>query len=319
VTDHTENQPEVDSDDVADAKVADQSVGDSPTGESGDRENTSEIPPQNDGERANDAAEAQSEDSSAEPISAELKSVLTPEGENDDDVIQGEPTSGEFDGDSVHDVEDDSEPILAEAAREAPNPFRFDLRAMFALTLLIGALFALIRYFGTMYGLLMGAGFCCVTLVLLIIAGIILHKRHDQPLMVMFDRLAIRLTAGVVILLIAVFFAGGGSLGVQWYQARAVAKQLNADLGFTAKSGPVRTDYQFENMLIIESVVPGSAFDKAGIKKGDVIVTDLNPKEWHAMLEANRGKTVEVVVAVDGENNSLDRCVQESHEIQVPK
>jgi len=232
--------------------------------------------------------------------------------------------------DSQPDADSQSEPaathptdrsplIPLQAVPEAPSPFRFDLKAVFGLMALCCVQFALVNYFGALIGLLAGIGVCLIVLTSIILTAILLAKSQGAAWMELLDRLAIRLSVGVVVLFFAMIFAGGGSIAFTQYIKYSTTVNLQNDLGFNAMEQYVDHGQYFNSAPVITRIEPGGLFDKAGVKRDDVLIIDSTEEDFYLMLEENRGKQVTINIAVDGANGSLDTATQKAVTITIPK
>jgi hypothetical protein len=195
------------------------------------------------------------------------------------------------------------EPVALQAVVDDASrlhPFRFGTRAVLVLMAACGLQCALVFYLGTLLGLLIGAATCLVVLGGLVVAAMVYHPQEASRACDVMDQLAIRLTLAVVILLMAVIVAGGGSFA--WAEAVKIRRNtaLQEDLGFTASSERFGGTYQ---NLTVDSIAPGKPFDQAGVLKGDQIILsddELTEDEFYAMLQANRGGQVTLTVKTGG-------------------
>lgn len=109
-------------------------------------------------------------------------------------------------------------------------------------------------------------------------------------------------------------------LGEAWYWQVSIGEPLERVLGFQCGSPYIRDSASsgLQEVLTVESVVPGGVFDRAGFKSGDV-VRGLSTNELFQVLHRGRGREVTVRVVQGGDGPALDQRPQRSITFEVPR
>ena len=223
---------------------------------------------------------------------------------------------------SADDLGDDF--IDAELVPDAPSPLAFGMKAMFALMAISGVQFALMSWLGPLVGLLAGIGLCAVAMVVLLIASVALRVKPDQPLMEQLDRIAIRLVVGMVILFFGTILAGGGQIILMALEDVRFAWRIQDELGIAyAQKTLTRSDSQNSvDVLELTSVANGSAFDRAGLKAGDLILLNDTADSFLKQLDELRGQSIDIPVgnyAPSTGNTQVDETTERSVTVQLPE
>lgn len=212
----------------------------------------------------------------------------------------------------------EEQPVLARAVTAAPSPLRFGLKAMLVFMAICSVQFALMNYLGILLGLILGVVACGFVLTLLIVAAIAFHNRHGTPWMDRLDQLAIRATIALVLLIIGTMFAGGGVVVYDQLAKHYLTKRLEQKLGFNATwSFSIGSNSQ-NQVMVVKSVSAGGAFEKAGFRKDDIIVSDRPPLELVRWLHDSRGQTVHISVVAGPTIKPLADCPQRQLSLTIP-
>lgn len=201
---------------------------------------------------------------------------------------------------------------------ESSSPFRFGLKTLFALVTICGVQFALITHLGAFLGLLIGIAVCIMGLLILIFTGMLFAGSHSGKAIDRMDQLAIRLTVAVVVLFVGSILAGGGSLVYKQVGKYYLAAKIKKDLGFTFRRQYAQLDDEMVRVIVVTSVKPGGAFEKAGFRRQDIIVSSTPPYELLKEYDENRGQTVNVAVVSGPTLQSLDKCAQRNLSLGIP-
>ena len=218
----------------------------------------------------------------------------------------------------------DADFVHAELVPDAPGPLSFGMKAMFALMAISGVQFALMSYLGPLVGLLAGIGLCAVATVVLMISAVVLRAKPGQQLMDQLDRIAIRLVIGMVILFFGTILAGGGQIILMALEDVRFAWRMQDELGFTYKQKTLtHSDSQkFVDVLELTNVKNGSAFDRAGLQSGDLILLDGTADSFLKKLDELRGQSIDIAVgnyAPSTANTQVDEATERSITVELPK
>ena len=74
-------------------------------------------------------------------------------------------------------------------------------------------------------------------------------------------------------------------------------------------------------MILIKSVRPGSPFDAAGFRSGDMILADLPPDEVLRQIDGNRGRNMTLTIAsgsIAVMVKPLEKYPQQKLDVAVP-
>jgi hypothetical protein len=104
-----------------------------------------------------------------------------------------------------------------------------------------------------------------------------------------------------------------------WYWQTAVGAPLERDLGFWHGTPYIRETGASEArvVLTVESIVPGSVFDQAGFKSGD-IVRGLSINGLFQELHRGRGRQVTIRVVDGGDGPPLEQRSERAITFLVP-
>jgi hypothetical protein len=210
------------------------------------------------------------------------------------------------------------EPVVATVVRPGPSPWQFGLKALLGLMAVCCVQFAMMRYLGVPGGLGVSLGICVVAFACMMFTAVCLIGSRS-PLMEKLDSYGIRLVLAMVVLALGTLFAGGGTTA--WYVASEMqlALTLETDLGIRTRSTEVYdTKKGRYNALYIMTISSGSVADRAGIRKGEVIYFDETQSSFYHRLADNRGKPVDVNIAIGATSGSLDSCPKRAVTITLP-
>jgi hypothetical protein len=210
------------------------------------------------------------------------------------------------------------EPVVATVVRPGPSPWQFGLKALLGLMAVCCVQFAMMRYLGAPGGLGVSLGICVVAFACMMFTAVCLTGSRS-PLMEKLDYYGIRLVLAMVVLALGTLFAGGGTAA--WYVASEMqlALTLETDLGIRTRSTEVYdTKKGRYNALYVMTVSSGGVADRAGIRKGEVIYFDETQSSFYHRLADNRGKPVDVNVAIGATSGSLDSCPKRAVTITLP-
>jgi hypothetical protein len=206
---------------------------------------------------------------------------------------------------------------VATVVRPAPSPWQFGLKALLGLMAVCCVQFAVMRYLGVAWGFGVGLGVCLAALaVMMFIAVCLIGSR--SPLMEKLDYYGIRLVLAIGVLFLGTLFAGGGTAA--WYVSSEMqlAVTLETNLGIRTRSIQVYDTKGTYNALYVMTVSSGGVADRAGIRKGEVIYFDETQSSFYHRLADNRGKPVDVNVAIGASSGSLDTCPKRAVTITLP-
>ncbi|MGI8978200.1 MAG: hypothetical protein ACR2FY_03140 [Pirellulaceae bacterium] len=209
------------------------------------------------------------------------------------------------------------EPVLATVISPGPSPWQFGLRALLGLMAVCCVQFALMSYLTVAGGFAVSLGVCVVAFVVMMAVATSLIGRRS-PLLEKLDFYAIRLVLVMSVLFLGTLFAGGGTAA--WYVASEMqlALKLETDLGLRSRSIQVYDSKGRRNALYIMTVSSGGIADRAGIRKGEVIYFDETQSAFYHRLADNRGKPVDINVAIGAASSSLDSCPKRAVTITLP-
>lgn len=211
-----------------------------------------------------------------------------------------------------------SEPILAEVVPPPPSPWRFGLRAMFALMFVCSVQFAAMNYFGVLWGLVAGMFVCFIAFSGLVLAGMAMTGNRTQLLAHM-DTLVVRLMLAIVILFLGSILAGGGTAALEVRMRMWREQQVEKTLGLSLSQIQVVRDNHVESALHITAVEDGGVAHTAGLAKDEVILVEGTMDEFITRLHESKGKDVDVNVATGAAAKPVQNCPQRSVTLSVPK
>lgn len=208
--------------------------------------------------------------------------------------------------------------------------YRFRLRDMLGFITLCGIQFALISWIGALPGVLVGLG-----IALIIFSATFLwqfasairevaayrdgHSTQPPLFRSVEQRKLVLLAFATYFMAGAALLTGGGVIINQFLSDWMIRREMARKCGFqylvlqapTTKSGMVE-------VLDILYVEPDSPFDKAGIRKGDVIYASSASKFFRETLHANRGKPVTLDVRKWTQNTTIDQAKSTQRTVQIP-
>jgi S1-C subfamily serine protease len=97
-----------------------------------------------------------------------------------------------------------------------------------------------------------------------------------------------------------------------------LAVLLETDLGIRTRSIQVYDTKGTYNALYVMAVSSGGVADRAGIRKGEVIYFDETQSSFYHRLADNRGKPVDINVAIGATSGSLDSCPKRAVTVTLP-
>ena len=209
------------------------------------------------------------------------------------------------------------EPVLATVIPPGPSPWQFGLRALLGLMAVCCVQFALMRYLTVAGGFAVGLSVCVSAFaVMMLVAACQIGRR--SPLLERLDFYGIRLVMAMSVLFLGTLFAGGGTAA--WYVASEMqlAVTLETDLGLRTRSIEVADKKGKYNALYIMTVTSGGIADRAGLRKGEVIYFDETQSSFYHRLADNRGKPVDLNVAVGAASSPLDICPTRAVTMTLP-
>lgn len=194
-----------------------------------------------------------------------------------------------------------SEPVTATLAEQAQPSrsrlFRFGIAGLMVLTAVLSGQFALISYFGAAGAMFaLPALFAAVVLVAALAEVFRLAGKKNSGV-IKFERRVSRSTLPYAMLIVALaVVAAVGQVSFQQIFTYRLKSKIARDFGITCESAVAWRDSGPPRVIVIRSVEAGSAFDRSGISKGDIIVTELNLLEFLSMLDHNRGRQISLTV-----------------------
>ncbi len=209
------------------------------------------------------------------------------------------------------------EPVLATVIPPGPSPWQFGLRALLGLMAVCCVQFALMSYLTVAGGFAVGLSVCVSAFAVMMLVAAC-QIGHRSPLLERLDFYGIRLVMAMSVLFLGTLFAGGGTAA--WYVASEMqlAVTLETDLGLRTRSIPVVDKKETYNALYIMTVTSGGIADRAGIRKGEVIYFDETQSAFYHRLAENRGRPIDINVAVGAASSSLDICPKRAVTITLP-
>jgi S1-C subfamily serine protease len=104
-----------------------------------------------------------------------------------------------------------------------------------------------------------------------------------------------------------------------WYWQMTVGEPLKRELGFRYGTPYIQEAGSSwpREVLTVESVAPGGAFERAGFKSGDII-SELSINELFQTLHRSRGQPVTIRVVDGGDGPPLDQRLGRSITLVVP-
>ena len=108
-------------------------------------------------------------------------------------------------------------------------------------------------------------------------------------------------------------------IGIAWYWQLIVGASLERELGFQHGTPYIQESGSswLQEVLTVQVVVPGGAFDRAGFKSGDV-VRGLTTNELFQVLHRGRGQRVTIRVVDGGNGLPLDQRSERAITFVVP-
>lgn len=219
----------------------------------------------------------------------------------------------------LHPLDDEPEDLVtAEVIAVPSQPLRFGLTGLLILITICAAQFALMNYLGPYVGVATGLAVGMALLGGLLVVAILFGRHRNAALWQRLDTLAIRTTLAICLLGLGTLFAGGGYFAYVLISETYTQYRMQQQIGIRVQTIEVLENNELRPCLHVTTVVPGSNSDFAGFQEDDVIVLQGTRAEFFAMLQENRGKSVNVTVAPDARNQSLDTCPQIVRELVVP-
>jgi len=212
----------------------------------------------------------------------------------------------------------------------ATTGYRFGLRELLAFITLCGLQFAIIRWIGPLFGVLVGLGIAILifsaTFLGQLYQGIsetlaYLHGKTESPpeFRVTDQRKLILLGAAAWLMAASALLTGGGvvisKFANEWLIRREMARKCGFQ--FMVLRTPLSQGGRIE-VIDVQAVTPDGPFDKAGIRKGDVIYTENASKFFRETLYANRGKQVTLDVRKWTKNTTVDQAPSTQRVVDVP-
>lgn len=213
---------------------------------------------------------------------------------------------------------------------EEKGGYRFRLRDMLGFITLCALQFAIISWIGALYGVLVGLG-----IALIVFSATFFRQlwRGAQEVIAYRDgktteaprfrakeqRQLILLTFATYFMAAAALLTGGGvvvaNVASDWMIRRAMARKC----GFDYKSFSVQTSNgSWVDVVDIQAVTMDGAFDKSGIRKGDVIYAGSTGKFFRETLFANKGKPATLDVRKWTKNVTIDKVPSKETIVNVP-
>lgn len=215
-------------------------------------------------------------------------------------------------------------------SQEESTGYRFRLRDMLGFITLCGLQFAIITWIGALYGVLIGLG-----IALIIFSGTFLRqfwvgareviayrdgKTTEPPkFRVKEQRHLIQLAMATYFMGVAAMLTGGGVVIANVASDWMIRREMSHKCGFDYLVLSVRqTDGKWVDVIDIQAVTPEGAFDKSGIRKGDVIYAGTASKFFRETLFANKGKPVTLDVRKWTKNTTIDKVQGNEKIVNVP-
>lgn len=216
------------------------------------------------------------------------------------------------------------------AAEDSSSGYRFRLRDMLGLITLCGLQFAIIRWIGPFPGVLVGMG-----IVLIVFSATFLRQLYVGILETAAyrdgkttappafrpkqQRHLVFLGMSSYFMAAAALLTGGGVLinnfASEWFVRREMARKCGFQ--FHVISAPVTNGRPME-VIDILAITPGGAFDKAGIKKGQIIYVQDVRKFFVETLRGNLGKNVTLDIRDWKTNTTIDKTQSMQREVVIP-
>ena len=213
----------------------------------------------------------------------------------------------------------DDEPILATIVPRAPSPWQFGLKSLLGLMAVCGVQFALMRYLTILGGLAAAVGICFLALAVLLVWAV-LFVRSRSALMEKLDFVGIRLVVAITVLMIGTIIAASGTAVYGSVAQMWMAMDLEQDLGIRTMRTEVYDSKRSYRALKVLFVYPGSAAQKVGIKRNEVIViADGTIDQFYENMQGKRGQLFPISVAPPPVAGSIEKNPPQSINIFVPK
>jgi hypothetical protein len=210
-----------------------------------------------------------------------------------------------------------SEPVVAEVV-PPPRPMQFGLRTLLLVMAVCSAQFAVMSYAGVLPGVIISLLLACLAFAGVFLIGMfpgLFPASQVQHL----DRLIVWLMIAILVLFFGTTLAGGGVAA--WQSAMRIKNEawLERIIGAGLKR-QMRVDQDgARQVLVVMSVRAGSPADQAGLKTGEVLVMGTTIDQFYRFLQTNRGKDVELTVAICGPTQQLDTAPQRTAVLSVPR
>lgn len=187
---------------------------------------------------------------------------------------------------------------------------------MMALMAVCSLQFALMNWFGVIYGLMLAIALCFAAFTAVFLVAVVV-VRGNSVWLDRLDQIGIRLVIAMVVLIFGTILAGGGKVAIDQITAMLIDSALQKDLGMQTERVYVIDNGIPVYGLEITEVESGGIADKSGLREGEVIlVPDGRTDEFYRELNRQRGKDVNVAVASKAANQPLEKCPQ--YEVTLP-
>ena len=209
------------------------------------------------------------------------------------------------------------DPVTAAVVPSPHSPWQFGLRAFLGLIAVCCVQFALMKYLTVLGGLGLSLGLCLAALAIMMFTAVCVVGSRS-PVLEKMDYYGIRLVLAIAILFLGTLFSGGGMAAWLVASEMQLAVNLETELGIRTRSIQIYDKKGTYNALHVLNVTSGGVADKAGIRKGEVIYFDDTQSAFYHRLADNRGKPVDVNVAIGATSGSLDTCPKRAVTITLP-
>ncbi|MDX1948425.1 MAG: hypothetical protein SFU86_23760 [Pirellulaceae bacterium] len=210
------------------------------------------------------------------------------------------------------------EPVTAEVVAPPPSPWRFGLKALLGLMAVCSVQFAVMNYFGVLWGLCLGMLACIGVFAVILLVGMALSGNGTRWL-ARLDVFVVRLMVAIIVLFFGSIFAGGGTAAYHAVARIRTESLVERQLGLSFGRQPFVHKSEFVSCLKITSVTSGSAADQAGLKVGEVLVISGTIDEFLDLMHDNFGKDMDINVATPNGSQALENCPQRSVTLSIPK
>jgi hypothetical protein len=198
---------------------------------------------------------------------------------------------------------------------------RFGIGAIMVAITVLAFQYSLVSYLGPWAALIFPPVLCGA--LVLIVLGVELRswQRTDASQTQRMGRTTFGwLIVYIFLLGVSAMAAGGGKISYDLFMAWRIERSVQQDFGFTYAPNYIwGENMRTRSTVFFVMIKPGGAFERAGVRGGEAVVTELSPSEWLRMLDENRGQSVEIRLAQGAPATALEKCTQRVVTVDLPR